>query len=71
MEVKLCCECKWSSLDKNDISLRCKNPKVNAKDPWALSNKVFAGTATISEREKKSWFAVCGMAGKLFVPQPL
>ncbi len=62
-EVKFCKDCAWSAPDKNSSwSLRCKNPKVNAKDSWALSCVDMNASCT-AERDIK-WFAACGMSGK-------
>lgn len=62
--VKFCKDCAWSAPDKSSAwTLRCKNPKVNAKDNWALSCIDINGTSCTAERDKK-WFAACGMSGK-------
>lgn len=64
----LCKECKYSiPEERSEWCLRCTNPIVNAKDPWALaSNFTNAyGTNCRVEREAK-WFAKCGMEGKLW-----
>ena len=64
-EPKYCFECKYGKLKGYD--LRCFNPKVNAKDYWALASKGIPGSATTSERELKWYsFPACGMAGKLW-----
>jgi len=64
---EFCVECKWSVPEKNsEWALRCLNPKVNAKDTWALSAaSIGEGTSCRAEREVE-WFAACGMKGKLW-----
>jgi hypothetical protein len=67
----LCRECKWSRKEDNRGSyLRCVHPIVNANDPWALSGgSNNYGSDTHNEREKRGWFANCGMKGKLWEPK--
>jgi hypothetical protein len=62
----LCKDCKHSFL-KGDNSwfLRCKNPKVNARDPAALSDGNGDGTNCQNERTN-GFFSACGMAGRLW-----
>lgn len=63
---KLCRHCKHSSVSSVYTGLSCTNPKVNAKDSWALASKhEYAGTECNSER-KRTWFAPCGRKGKLW-----
>ena len=64
----LCRECKWSRKEDNrDSYLRCVHPIVNANDPWALSKgSNNYGSDTHNERQKRGWFANCGMKGKLW-----
>lgn len=64
----LCRECKWSyKEDGRDYYLRCTHPIINANDSWALSKgSATYGSDTQVERAKKSWFAKCGMKGKLW-----
>jgi hypothetical protein len=64
----LCKECKWSKPEANsDWNLRCTHPFVNSRDPWALSaGRGSGGTTAREERGKRSWFAACGMKGKLW-----
>lgn len=65
-EVRYCTECVWSEPEpRSEWNLRCKNPSVNAKDPWALSAKEIHGSSCRDEREVR-FFAVCGMKGKLW-----
>ena len=66
----LCKDCKWSTTEENrDWYLKCVNPIINAEDSWALSrvsgNNPY-GSDTQRERSKTSWFAKCGMKGKLW-----
>lgn len=64
----LCKDCRYSKPEEHsEWSLRCTNPLVNAKDPWALTTNSAGiyGTNCRNEREKK-WFATCGMKGKLW-----
>lgn len=68
MKVKLCKDCKWSSPDPSlTWNLRCKNPEVNARDAWALTQANFSGSECRSEREKLwVWLGPCGMKGRLW-----
>ena len=45
--------------------LRCMNPEVNKRDPWALAGSKAHGSNARDEREKK-WIGVCGMKGALW-----
>lgn len=62
----LCKDCKYSESDSS-IYLRCYHPKVNAKDTYALGNKLGVGTLCTQVRDR-SWPAVCGMRGSLWEP---
>ena len=66
-----CKDCKWSwKLKDSDWEIRCLNPHVNANSSWALScGTEISGTAASTERSDKSWFAKCGMKGKLWEPK--
>jgi len=68
----LCKDCKYSTpkigFTWNNL---CLNPKVVSKDPWAMSNNFeggINGSMCNEERSRKSWFAPCGMKGKLWEP---
>jgi len=68
--IKFCRECKYSTLEPNSSwNLRCVNPVVNSRDPWALSATEPKGSSAREEREK-TWtlrgMAPCGMEGKLW-----
>lgn len=66
---RLCKDCAHSTPDTSSPwTLRCKNPQVNALDPWALSYADFVGTSCREEREKR-WWAQCGLKGKLYEPR--
>jgi hypothetical protein len=67
----LCRDCKHSvPADGSEWELKCHHPKVNANDPWALSSGVrVRGTSCQDQRAKKSFFALCGMRGKLWEPK--
>ena len=67
-EPKFCRECVWSAPEENfSWNLRCDNPTVNSKDPWALSGPKITGTSTREERSLKWYrFPACGMVGKLW-----
>jgi len=64
----LCRDCKYSEPDKNSSwNLHCLHPVVNGSDPWALSAaSTGRGTDCRGERERTSWFAKCGIKGKLW-----
>ena len=69
MKVKLCKDCAHSIPDKQSPwTLKCKNPQVNSKDPWALSYTDFVGSSCREERQR-TWWAQCGMKGKLWEPK--
>ena len=64
----LCKECKYSAPDKNSSwQLQCHNPKVNAKDSWALANCKTNGSNCQSERDR-NWFSPCGQRGAQWEP---
>ncbi len=64
-----CKDCKHSKPEKNSTwNLLCHHPVINAKNSYALSR---AGTFELGsdcrdQRSQKSWFAPCGMRGKLW-----
>jgi len=66
----LCLDCKHSEVNsQSPWSHRCFNPKVVSKDCWALAHNHEgkpSGTDCSTERGKGSWFAPCGMRGKLW-----
>jgi hypothetical protein len=49
----------------SEWNLRCMNPEVNKRDPWALAGSKAHGSNARDEREKK-WIGVCGMKGALW-----
>ncbi len=67
---KLCMDCKYSKPEERSTwNNRCFHPKVVCADSWALSNNNEGkpyGVCCRDERQKRSWFAPCGMRGKLF-----
>ncbi len=66
MEVRLCKDCRHSMPEPNsEWNIRCMNPEVNAKDPWALASSKPHGSCARDER-KKNWFSPCGIKGKLW-----
>ena len=67
----LCRDCSHSEPEHQfEHNLRCKHPVVNANDPWALSSgSSFAGTSCREQRQSRSWFAPCGIKGKLWEPK--
>ena len=66
MEVKLCRDCRHSMPEPgSEWNLRCMNPEVNKRDPWALAGSKAHGSNARDEREKK-WIGVCGMKGALW-----
>ena len=69
----LCADCKHSEPEDGSAwSLRCQHPKVNGNDPWALASARKArGTDCRGERERRWFFAVCGINGKAWEPKPL
>lgn len=70
MKVKLGRDCRHSMPEPCSAwNLRCMNPEVNRRDPWALAATDPRGSCARDEREKK-WFAPCGMKGKLWEPKP-
>ena len=65
---KFCNTCKWA-LDRDQVSLRCVNPRVNSKDAYALSSSSnYRGSSATGERTLRGWFSVCGMKGKQWTP---
>lgn len=70
---KLCMECKHSKQDRQSSwSHGCFHPKVIMNDEWALANNNEGkpcGVTCSEERRRRSWFAPCGMKGKLFTPK--
>ena len=68
----LCADCRHSEPEESSSwALRCVNPKVNARDPWALSSsRKGRGTDCRGERERRSFFAVCGIKGKAWEIKP-
>lgn len=68
-EPKFCKKCAWSEPDeKMTYTMRCLNPKVNAKDSYALSGLRINGTECHTERNK-GWasFPACGMKGREYL----
>jgi len=69
----LCLDCKYSEADPNsNWSHKCFHPKVVANNAWALSSNFEGkpyGVSCQGERKKRSWFAPCGMRGKLWEPK--
>ena len=74
-KVKFCKDCKWSRHNsRSSYDLRCINDQVVSEYPWALSRwkdpnedtEYNYGTGCHEERSKKSWFAPCGIKGKLW-----
>lgn len=61
-QVKFCKDCKWSH--PSDM-LVCKHPVVNMHDCYSLGGTKINGTECIHERSK-TWFAKCGIKGKLW-----
>ena len=65
----LCSECKHSKFEsERGGNLRCHNPEVNSKDPYALGGSRAEGTNCTNERALK-WPAKCGMRGELWEPK--
>lgn len=70
----LCRDCKHQKIrSDSDWTSVCLHPKVNAKNAWALANSggngTLAGFDAVRERERTSFFAPCGQAGKLWEPK--
>jgi hypothetical protein len=69
----LCRDCKWSQPEnRSDWNNVCTNPSVVAVHPWALANNregLPAWPQCHDERNKRSWFAPCGIRGKLWEPK--
>lgn len=71
---KLCKDCKYSRLKKNGLHNRnlCVHPIIIRTSPAGLAdnNEEYEyGASCLKEREKISWFAKCGIKGKLFEPR--
>ena len=70
---KLCLECKYYEKDKDHPWRgKCFNYKVISSDPWALANNYEGkpyGVSCLEERRNKSFFAKCGIKGKLWEPK--
>lgn len=76
MKVKFCRDCMWSRKVNTMKDLRCINPYVMSINSYALSSVASEiddttveynyGVACCLERDEKSWFAKCGMKGKLW-----
>ena len=66
----LCADCKHSEVSKDSSwTHQCQHPKVVAADPYALATNFEGrtyGSACRDERKLRSWFAPCGMKGKLW-----
>ena len=67
---RLCLNCKYSQPETTSSwNNRCFHPKVVMADSWALANNregMPYGVSCNDERRKRSWFAPCGMRGRLF-----
>jgi hypothetical protein len=68
-QPKFCKTCKYSEAEDTWSSLRCSNHQVNAENPWALAYIKHNGSECLEERRKTSWFAKCGIKGKLYEPK--
>lgn len=64
--TKRCNECKHLST-KNE-RYTCTHPALSATNPWFLSG-LCDGTSAFDERSRRSPFAPCGRAGKLWEPR--
>jgi hypothetical protein len=66
--VKFCKECKWSRPETHsEWRLKCVHPEINSRDSWALARgSGDVGSDAQRERSNTSWFAKCGMKGKLW-----
>jgi hypothetical protein len=63
--IVFCGDCRYSKPEEKALwNLRCYHPEVNRKDSWALSSGTFRGTDCHAERDRISWFSVCGINGK-------
>jgi len=61
---KLCKDCKHSKPDDDSKwRLRCHNPIVNGKDPWALASASSGGGSDCVTERERMWPAKCGMRG--------
>ena len=69
----LCNECRHATEDKQSPWLhKCSHPRVVAADSYALSQNYegrSAGSSCYDQRRKTSWFAPCGIRGKLWEPR--
>jgi hypothetical protein len=69
-----CKDCVWAEL--SDTNAFCTHPKVVktdsvilAKNPKGAENADLIGTSCLRERDNRSWFAPCGIRGKLWSPR--
>lgn len=65
---KMCQDCRHSEKSKW-VTNFCQHPKVTANDGWILSGNTQNGYSCFLERSNRSWFAKCGVKGKLFEPK--
>lgn len=67
---KLCLDCRYSKRDeRSPWTHKCFNVKVVSRDSWALSSNCEgepSGSSCQQERGRTSYFAPCGMRGKLW-----
>lgn len=61
--IKICKNCAWSI--GHDI-LRCGNPTVNSSNAVFLAYGNNSSVFCTEEREKRGFFAKCGVKGKLW-----
>ena len=67
--TKFCKKCIWSNPEVgSEWTLRCSNPKVNAKDEWALASASINGTSCTRERALTWPFGACGKRGAQYEP---
>jgi hypothetical protein len=70
----LCRDCKYAMPEPGSTwNMRCINPRVNARNEWALANTGGDGTPAHSDCRSErgiKWFAACGITGKLWEPKP-
>ena len=79
LKVKFCKDCKYArnNTNRSSYELRCIHDQVVADYSCALSRwkdpnedtEYNYGTGCHEERSKKSWFAPCGIKGKLWEPK--
>jgi len=62
---KYCRECKWSKVLRDEYSLRCMHPVVNASSAWSLGSPNVSGVSCTDERAL-GFFSKCGKSGKLY-----